>query len=119
MPIERGIHWKWKTRRRLRREIQFAMRGRMGSPSLATLELCRGVKHTAQQAGPGQLTLYVTHRWWAFPFVRGNKKIIAEFGRDIVTAGVVFDVVCTIDGPRWRNVFIGVFLGLLFASLFV
>lgn len=119
MAIDLGIPWEWKTRRRLRREILEKMRGENRNPSLATLEMCRGVKHTANVEELGKLTLYITHRWWAIPFVRGNRKAMEEFGRNVLTAGVVFDVVCTVDGPRWRHVFIGVFVGLLFASLFV
>ncbi len=112
-----GVDWKWKSKARIRRDIQLAM-GIHPIRSLADLKTCIGVRDVEMIDRHGSCTVILHHKWWGFPFTRANRTTLMHFGNNKFPANVTFAAKTTVDSPSWRvsvaMLIVGAIMGLLF-----
>lgn len=112
-----GVEWRWKSSKRIRRDIRNAL-GVYPIRSLQDLKTCRGVRDVTKQEWSLGCTVTLHHKWWGWPFIKSNLTTLEIFASNKFPAGVTFFSRATVDNPSWRvSLAIGVVIAVALALL--
>lgn len=67
--------------------------GTLADIKASSEDRCVGLKDAAVTESPGRVLARLSHRWWAFPWARGNRRRVRAYLREhSIAAGVELEV---------------------------